>query len=403
MGRLGRSVPAGPLRLKLGGRLVALLVVLLAWMAPGPVAVRAETVPAEPSAKGSFGEALVFSTRFRSEQEPLRVELLTWLDGERVRQVRLAEVTPTGDGEYLARIRDAGHMVPNTRLRYRFRIVTSDGTLLGPEGDHLVADERFEWRSLSSPRLTLLWHEGSEDFARQALDIGESAIDEAAALLGVTRVPPVTFIVYSDSRAFREALGPGTREQVGGQANTRIDTLFGLITPAQIGSDWVEELVRHELTHLVFDEAVANPYHYPPRWLNEGLAVHVSRGYTSGDRARVEASAGARSIIPLEGLAGHFPTSPGRFSLAYAISVSAVDYLLRTHGPEGLSRLIEAYAQGSSDDEAFIAATGADLAAFDDAWLATLGAERPEPRGPLPVEPGPVPDSWLGEPPPLLP
>lgn len=400
MARLEHPSAARPLLLRLGAPLMAFLLVL-AWMAPGPGL--AQTLTDVPSATGSFGEALVFSTRFRAEQEPLRVELLTWLDGERVRQVRLAEVTTSGDGEYLARLRDAGHVVPNTRLRYGFRIVTPDGTLLGPEAEHLVADERFEWRSLTGPRLTLLWHEGSEDFARKALDIGESAIDEAATLLGVARVPPVTFIVYSDSRAFREALGPGTREQVGGQANTRIDTLFGLITPAQIGSDWVEELVRHELTHLVFDQAVANPYHYPPRWLNEGLAVHLSRGYTSGDRARAEAAAGAGSIIPLEGLAGHFPTASRRFSLAYAISVSAVDFLLSTHGPEGLSRLIEAYAQGSSDDEAFTAATGADLAAFDDAWLATLGAERPEPRGPLPVEPGPLPDSWLGEPPPLLP
>ena len=39
------------------------------------------------------------------------------------------------------------------------------------------------------------------------------------------------------------------------------------------------ELVAHELTHLVFDEAAHNPYAYPPRWLNEGLAVYLSGDY----------------------------------------------------------------------------------------------------------------------------
>ena len=37
-------------------------------------------------------------------------------------------------------------------------------------------------------------------------------------------------------------------------------------------------VVPHELTHLVFDTAVTNPYHFPPRWLNEGLAVYLSEG-----------------------------------------------------------------------------------------------------------------------------
>ena len=77
-------------------------------------------------------------------------------------------------------------------------------------------------------------------------------------------------------------LGPGTRENVGGQANSDIRTMFGLIGPSEVGSSWVDTLVSHELTHLVFAEAVDNPYHFPPRWLNEGLAV-----YRPGDVDRV--------------------------------------------------------------------------------------------------------------------
>ena len=39
-------------------------------------------------------------------------------------------------------------------------------------------------------------------------------------------------------------------------------------------------MVAHELTHLVFNENTDNPYHEPPRWLNEGIAVYLSEGYS---------------------------------------------------------------------------------------------------------------------------
>ncbi len=87
----------------------------------------------------------------------------------------------------------------------------------------------------------------------------------------------------------------------------------------------------HELTHLVFDTAVKNPYHFPPRWLNEGLAVYLSEGYTDAWRSAVRRRS-AEEIIPLDGLAGQFPTTRDQFFLAYGESVSAVDYLVRTFG-----------------------------------------------------------------------
>jgi hypothetical protein len=174
--------------------------------------------------------------------------------------------------------------------------------------------------------------------------------------------------------------------------------MFGLITPSEVGSAWVDTLVSHELTHLVFAEAVDNPYHLPPRWLNEGLAVYLSQGYDQGDRATVAAAVSGASIIPLEGLAGLFPTTRDRFSLAYAESASAVDFLITTYGEEQLVKLITSYAGGVTDDEAFGAALGMRMAAFDDAWMTSIGATRPAPFGPQPAPPGPVPVGWAASP-----
>jgi hypothetical protein len=150
------------------------------------------------------------------------------------------------------------------------------------------------------------------------------------------------------------------------------------------------------LTHVVFATAIDNPYHEPPHWLNEGLAVYLSDGYDAAYKARVESAARDGSIIPLDGLAGAFPTTRDRFFLAYGESVSAVDRIVRVNGRPSLVKLIRSYRDGVSDDEAFNAALGRDLAGFESDWLAELGAKPPVRRGPQPAPGGPVPAGWAG-------
>jgi hypothetical protein len=366
---------------------------LLAVTLGQPALAQSELVFGEPSASGAFGETITFETTFAATEAPDRVELLVRLPGDQSDRVNIAAVEPRGGDRWRAAVFQGGHTVPNTSYEYRFRAVTEDGSVLGPIAEHRVEDSRIEWQQLSGDRVTVWWHEGDEGFARRALGIAEEAIDSAGEMLGVSEVEPLDFFIYSDSREFRQAMGPSTRENVGGQAHPGIRTLFGLIEPRQIDSDWVEELVVHELAHLVFDEAVRNPYQYPPRWLNEGLAVYLALGYGSADRAQVEGAAGGGTIIPLEGLGGQFPTRSTRIGLAYAESVSAVDYFVESYGEEMLVELITAFADGSGLDAAFLAATGDDFAAFDDAWLGSLGAERPEAYGPRESESGPAPEA----------
>jgi hypothetical protein len=371
---------------------------------PAQTASPAPEVRFDPAtASGDFGEVVTFETTFRAAQPPERVELLTRLPDEEASSVSRATLDQVGEGTWRAVVRQPGHIVPNTTWEYRFRVVTSDGSFLGPTERHTVRDTRIDWQRLDGDGVTVWWDRGDRGFAERALGVAEEAVANASDLLGVKALAPVDFFIYSDDREFRQALGPGTRENVGGEAHPTIHTLFGLIEPGQEGSDWVEELVRHELTHLVFDEAVVNPYSYPPRWLNEGLAVYLAKGYTDGDRARVEAAARAGDVIPLEGLAGQFPTRPGGFSLAYAESVSAVAHLVDRFDEPTLARLITSFADGLSVDEAFVVATGAGFTAFEDGWFASLGAERPRPYGPQPGEAGPFPSAWASAAPALLP
>ena len=387
---MGRSVGAlAALVLAVSGLLLAVV----------PVAAADPVDFGTPSADSAYGRQLEFVQPVDLPSVPARVEILLRTPaaaGPSVVEVPKPSRAGSQDLTFEVDLTE-GHIVPNTTFIAQWRVTGADGaTSLGPEIRHVYADDRVTWKSLEGDIVRVHWSEGGDDFGRRALEIGEKAVSETAALLGVTETEPIDFFVYADQQTFYGALGPSTRENVGGQAHPDIRTLFALITPGEINDSWVDVVIPHELVHLVFQTAVDNPYHGPPHWLNEGLAVYLSQGYASDDRNAVEQVAANGTIIPLEGLAGAFPTTRDRFFLAYAESVSAVDHIVATYGRDALVGLIRSYATGVTDDEAFTAALGVDLAGFETDWLRSVGAGEPVRHGPQPAPAGPVPEGWSG-------
>lgn len=388
---MGRTVS------RAGRAVAAALLLALALVAP---ASAASPTFERPTATAAFGEEIVFSQAFGSPFDLARVEiLLDYPNSLGAYVVQVAGATAAGSHALVHRhlLADDGHVVPNTPITARWRLVPADRTLkpvVGPPVTVTYADTRFAWRTLEGDLVRLHWYEGTDSFGRRALEIGEKAVREAASFLGVTESEPIDFFVYGAQDAFYDALGPGTRENVGGQAHSDIRTMFALIGPGDVGDSWVGVVIPHELTHLVFDSAVRNPYHFPPRWLNEGVAVYLSEGFTASDRTSVEAAASGGRLMPLRALGSEFPMTAERFYLAYAESVSAVAFLVREQGTPALVKLIRSYADGVTDDEAFSAAVGTDLAGFENAWLADLGADPPTRHGPQPAPAGPLPPGW---------
>jgi hypothetical protein len=382
--------------------------VALAWaivLAGGALASPAAAVGPDvgfgtPTASAKYGQSIRFVQPVELSGAPKRVEIL--LDFPAAEGPLVVDETAQAAGggsvqlDHVIELAD-GHLLPNTVISARWRILGADGaTTVGPSVSVTYADDRFHWQTQAGSIVRIHWYEGDAAFGQRALAIAEKGVSNAEQLLGVKETKPIDFYVYADQQAFYDALGPGTRENVGGEAVAEIRTLFGLITPAEVNASWVGVVIPHELTHLVFDTAVHNPYHFPPRWLNEGLAVYLSQGYDSDDRGRVEDAARSTDLMPLTALTGQFPTTAQRFALAYAESVSSVDFFVRTYGREALVKLIRSYASGLTDDEAFTQAIGVDVAGFQSGWLGDLDAATPKRFGPQPAPAGPLPSDWTG-------
>jgi len=381
----------------------ALLAALLALAGIAPVAVSAESTWATfgtPSATSTFGQEIVFRQEFANAVPLARVEILLEYPGNIgpfVAQVEGAMAAGSRVLVYRLTLADGGHVYPNSPITASWRLVPVDRTtepIIGPPVTVTYADTRFAWKTLVGETIRVHWYEGSSAFGRRALAIGEKAVREAADFLGVTESEPIDFFIYADQAAFYDAVGPDTRENVVGTPIAEIRTMFALIPPNDVSTAEVTRTVPHELTHLVFDTAVHNPYHYPPRWLNEGVATYLSEGFSSWLRSSIDDALAKGRLMPLTALDVQFPTAYERFALAYAESTSAVDYLVREKGTDALVGLINSYADGVTDDEAFTAAVGTDVAGFESAWLKSLGADAPTQYGPQPAPSGPLPPGW---------
>ncbi len=397
-----------PRRSARAGALVTAAAAILALGASPALALGASPGPASgiafgtPSASAVYGQAVRFEQPVEVGSALDRAEILLTTPGSLgpdVTELPAPACCGARTLRYVILETDL-HIVPNTPLTARWRLRDRTGaTWLGPEVGVTYSDTTFAWRTAKGPIVHVHWVQGDAAFGARALKIGEDAVARASALLGVTETEPIDFFVYPDEASLRAALGPGTGENVGGQAVADIRTLFAWVPPSEAAGGTLAVDVPHELTHLVFETAVRNPYHSPPLWLNEGLAVYLSEGYTPDWRARVEAAVADRRLIPLDGIAGRFPPSKDQsvndpWYLSYGESVSAVDYLVRTDGQGALARLIRSYATGVSDDEAFRTALGQDVATFASAWMADLGAAVPASYGPRVGPPGPLPAGW---------
>jgi hypothetical protein len=300
-------------------------------------------------------------------------------------------VKVAGSGPLVASVdTSGGSLFPFAPVVGNFEVVLSDGTTeLGPDINLTYADDRFVWHDLTGNVVRVHYLDASASFAHSLLTLADGGVTRAAAMFGVTETKPIDYYVYPSQDVFQQGLNqPDT---VGGVAEPEYRIAFSVV--ANGDSAYAAQVMPHEVTHVVFWDAVHNAYHGTPRWLDEGFAQYISQAYDSTSRRLVTQAVQGGTLTSLLALTDFFPMDSTRIYLAYAEAVSAVDFMVRKYGKPAVLKLVQAYAGGVSDDEAFTAGLGVDVKGFDTAWETELGVA-PTKYGPQPAPTGPLPPGW---------
>ena len=339
------------------------------------------------TADSTYGEAITFEVELRGGA-PDRLELLMSTPGDDA-----SFVTPVVAAGAVARHvwdTSSDYLTPNTLITYRWRAVDGDAVTVSDATTLRYVDDRpgLDWQSRRLGEATVHWYGGSDGLALRFGELTAQGVARAEQLLGTELAGPVDVFVYDTRDEFFGALGPGAREWTGAAAYSELRTIFMWLGGGS--TDYLEVVMLHEVTHIVFHDATDNPYHEPARWFNEGLATWAERSEADEERGIVAFEAGGGGLFAFEAITEQFPIGERGGRLSYAQGASMIDLIIDGHGEEAIAAIAAAYRDGASDAAALEAGTGIPADELYASFYAEFGADAPQPIRAEPILPSNV-------------
>ena len=327
------------------------------------------------SADATYGKQMVFTVNLQGGA-PQQLEILLRFSGSD--STFVAPVTAAGDTATYRWDTAADYVTPNTRIEYAWRATTAGGQVVSPARTLLYDDDRagMVWHTVTTGDATLHWVGNAEQQARHFGDLTAAAASRAESWLGHRLDGPVDIFVYQTQDQFFGALGPGAREWTGAAAYPQLRTVFMYLQ----GNDqsYLDTVVTHEVTHVIFHDATANPFHEPARWLNEGLATWAEQQNAKQQESLVRSDA-PHGLLAFDAIGQQFPIDRDQALLSYAEGATMVQMIISQDGTAALARLAAAYRGGATDAAALQSATGETAQQLYASYFRSFGASQPQP------------------------
>jgi Peptidase MA superfamily len=273
------------------------------------------------------------------------------------------------------------YIPPYTRITYFWEIEDGDlessepaDPVITPEQQFVYVDNRFEWQTLSQDPVELHYYSSNESEMRELLEASEGTVEYWADLFGVDINFPVNVVVYQDLVDLQGALPLDTAAGENGIVTCGQQSASDIVVVAFGGCTIPsEDILRHELTHLVVEEALRGPFGDIPLWINEGAAVYSQESPGSYEAA-VNAAIRQDDLLTIRQISSA-PGDPERVLQFYGQSWALVTYLIEEYGEEAFGELFAMYRDGTTDDAAFEEVYGFDLNGLEDEWRQSVGLE----------------------------
>jgi tetratricopeptide (TPR) repeat protein len=261
---------------------------------------------------------------------------------------------------------DAGDFAA-AREQYERAAATSPAPRLTEKLDALAVDPVAD--SASSARFRIRF-DGAADqpLGLSVVKVLDEAWQDHEQKLGFAPRYPVT-VVLQTAKAFYD-----TTRAPGWVAAWNDGTIRVPVAGLERPTAGLVRVLRHEMAHsFVAARTGANC----PTWLQEGVAQWLEGGDPAREDEGLVSLARSTQLPKLETLEKPFVGLPeARAQLAYAGSLSAVAYIVKQYGTDGLRRIVAALAAGQKPAEALPSAIGLGYADLQKAWEQKLVATR---------------------------
>lgn len=181
--------------------------------------------------------------------------------------------------------------------------------------------------------------------------------------------------IPSDAVVFIAPDGPAFDSLTGGHvpewgAAVAIPDLGRIVIPREADRrtrGWTEaRVLQHEWAHIGLHQYL--PGLRVPRWFDEGYAEWASGGWSQAQGWRLRVAFALGRAPALDSLVLDWPRDRASAELAYLLSATAVEYLVRESGERGLRRFLETWKEAGSFPAAFGRVYGVTPGQFEEDW-----------------------------------
>jgi hypothetical protein len=340
----------------------------------------------ETAALASFGSEIRFQLRLRSEEPVTSVLFLYQVDDSRVQNTAVPVFQPGTSVTATYSWRVANVLVPGSEVRYQWLVETAGGQRATSAEQTIAYDDtRFAWHEARDEAQGLTVYFPTSD--PQGPQAGAALLDEARKTqarlkseYGLTLDRPLRIFAYSRTEDYASALATMRPQEP--SLTVGPDRIFILAPGGTSGMTTATQGLRREIGTALFVQKTKNAYAEPPRWLAIGFSFVMGGENLSPENARALSQiAKDNKLLSLRTLSGNFPTNERDLGLAYAESVSAVQYITAAYGAEKLRALLAALKEGSTLDEAMKKGLGVTLDQFETRWKNALKSGEAERLG----------------------
>jgi len=365
----------------------------------------------------AFADSMTFELDSESGAVIDEIVLRFQVDDEDVHNRRIPEFEPGRQVRAVHREPlPRGGLHPTAEVHWWWTIRDSEGNESVTDRQTLrYVDEQLEWTVLETADVRV-WHHGlREAKALELAAMADRAITALDELVGLRVDRRIEIVAYQRQADLRRALADR-----GATYESRLSTLGARVADDTVvldlgsSADDLEEVVYHELSHIVLHLHLGPEWVLVPSWLDEGLAMYAEGDLSGPERRTLDQALRNDEIISVRSLTA-FPGDAGQVSLAYAQSQDLVAFLVEEHPRERFRGLLDRLVGGETTfDEALAAEYGYDPLSMYQAYRAARGLDpavvpvdgaRSQARSPISPQPStdaPAPRTappctgWLG-------
>ena len=316
----------------------------------------------------NFGQQITFLARLTSDT-PIQQAFISFREVTD-QNTRVVPLTLGADGSTAYQYDASQHLIPPfavIEFSYQATLTNNQSVSTGPFYFR-YDDNRFAWKELNDESVIVHWYNGDDAFGQAALDAARAGLQGIGQTFPVALNPPVDVYIYANFDDLVSSLTLGGRQWEAGHADPSLGIGMLAVAPSDTQSIDLQQLVPHELTHIMLYRFLGNGFNSLPTWLEEGIAS-MEELYPNPDYASaLDAASKNNSLLSFSDLCTSFPADSGRAYLAFAESQSFVRFLRDTYGSTGLVALTQAYADGLDCDLGATRAVGVPLNQLEARW-----------------------------------